>query len=378
MDRATARRNVVLSRMLSENYITQAQYDQARGEAIDANYHAPEIAFSAPYLSEMVRREMYNRYGEKAYEDGYRITTTITRKVQQAAQQAVCNNVMDYDMRHGYRGPSNVLWKVGESSWDSKKITDTLKALPTYGPLLPAVVTSANPQEAIATLADGTSVSLRMDGMRWARPYRSDTQQGPTPRKVTDVVQTGQQIWVRGLAMHGGWRKCRTSTPHWCPSIRKTARCWRWSVVLTSTRASLTVQPVRYAVGSNIKPFLYTAAMDKGLTLASMLNDVPISRWDAGAGSDWQPKNSPPQYAGPIRLRQGLGQSKNVVMVRAMRAMGVDYAAEYLQRFGFPAQNIVHTESLALGSASFTPLQVARGYAVMSNGGFPGRPVFHQ
>lgn len=110
--------------------------------------------------------------------------------------------------------------------------------------------------------------------------------------------------------------------------------------------------------------------MDKGLTLASMLNDVPISRWDAGAGSDWQPKNSPPQYAGPIRLRQGLGQSKNVVMVRAMRAMGVDYAAEYLQRFGFPAQNIVHTESLALGSASFTPLQVARGYAVMANGGF--------
>jgi penicillin-binding protein 1A len=123
-------------------------------------------------------------------------------------------------------------------------------------------------------------------------------------------------------------------------------------------------------VGSNIKPFLYTAAMDKGLTLASMLNDVPISRWDAGAGSDWQPKNSPPQYAGPIRLRQGLGQSKNVVMVRAMRAMGVDYAAEYLQRFGFPAQNIVHTESLALGSASFTPLQVARGYSVMANGGF--------
>ncbi len=153
MDRAIARRNVVLSRMLSEGYITQAQYDQARSEPIDANYHAPEIAFSAPYLSEMVRQEMYNRYGESAYEDGYRIYTTITRKVQQAAQQAVRNNVLDYDMRHGYRGPANVLWKVGETAWDSKKITDTLKALPTYGPLLPAVVTSANPQEATAALA---------------------------------------------------------------------------------------------------------------------------------------------------------------------------------------------------------------------------------
>ncbi len=124
-------------------------------------------------------------------------------------------------------------------------------------------------------------------------------------------------------------------------------------------------------MGSNIKPFLYTAAMDKGLTLASMLNDVPISRWDAGAGSDWQPKTH--HRSMPVHpLTSGAGSVENVVMVRAMRAMGVDYAAEYLQRFGFPAQNIVHTESLALGSASFTPMQVARGYAVMANGGFPG------
>ncbi len=285
MDRATARRNVVLSRMLSEGYITQAQYDEARSEPIDASYHAPKIAFSAPYLSEMVRQEMVNRYGEQAYEDGYRVYTTITRKNQQAAQQAVRNNVLDYDMRHGYRGPASVLWKVGETPWETKKIVDSLKRQSGYGPLFPAVVTSANAQFNRATQA------LRQ-------------------------------------------------------------------------------------VGSNIKPFLYTAAMDKGLTLASMLNDVPISRWDAGAGSDWRPKNSPPQYAGPIRLRQGLGQSKNVVMVRAMRAMGVDYAAEYLQRFGFPAQNIVHTESLALGSASFTPLQVARGYSVMANGGFLVNPFF--
>ena len=109
MDRATARRNVVLSRMLSEGYITQAQYDEARSEPIDASYHAPKIAFSAPYLSEMVRQEMVNRYGEQAYEDGYRVYTTITRKNQQAAQQAVRNNVLDYDMRHGYRGPASVL-----------------------------------------------------------------------------------------------------------------------------------------------------------------------------------------------------------------------------------------------------------------------------
>lgn len=272
MDRATARRNVVLSRMLSEGYITQAQYDQARNEPIDANYHAPEIAFSAPYLSEMVRQEMYNRYGENAYEDGYRIYTTITRKVQQAAQQAVRNNVLDYDMRHGYRGPANVLWKVGETAWDSKKITDTLKALPTYGPLLPAVITSANPQEATATLADGTSVSLRMEGIRWARPYRSDTQQGPTPRKVTDAVQTGQQIWVRKMG-EAWWLAQVPDVNSALVSINPkngAVLALVGGFDFNQSKFNRATQALRQ-VGSNIKPFLYTAAMDKGLTLASML-----------------------------------------------------------------------------------------------------------
>jgi len=377
LDRATSRRNVVLARMMSEGYISQSQYDSARSEAIDANYHAPEIAFSSPYLSEMVRQDMVSRYGEKAYEDGYRVYTTITRKTQEAAQKAVRDNVIDYDMRHGYRGPANVLWKLGESPWDSKKITDSLRALPTYGPLLPAVVMQANAQEATAMLADGTSVSLRMDGVRWARPFRSDTAQGATPRRVTDAVQAGQQIWVRQV--NDAWWLAQVPDVN---SALVSINPQNGAVIalvggfdFNQSKFNRATQALRQ-VGSNIKPFLYTAAMDKGLTLASILNDVPISRWDAGAGSDWRPKNSPPEYAGPIRLRQGLGQSKNVVMVRAMRAMGVDYAAEYLQRFGFPAQNIVHTESLALGSASFTPLQVARGYAVMTNGGFLIDPWF--
>jgi penicillin-binding protein 1A len=270
-----------------------------------------------------------------------------------------------------------VLWKVGESAWDSKKITDTLKPLPGYGPFVAAVVTQATPQEATAMLADGTSVSLRMDGVRWARPYRSDTQQGSTPRKVTDAVQVGQQIWVRKV--NDAWwlgqipdvnSALVSIDPHNGAVLALVG-----GFDFNQSKFNRATMALRQ-VGSNIKPFLYTAAMDKGLTLASILNDVPISRWDAGAGSDWRPKNSPAEYAGPIRLRQGLGQSKNVVMVRAMRAMGVDYAAEYLQRFGFPAQNIVHTESLALGSASFTPMQVARGYAVMANGGFLVDPFF--
>ncbi|MBK4785263.1 MAG: peptidoglycan glycosyltransferase/peptidoglycan DD-transpeptidase MrcA [Pantoea sp. Pent] len=375
--RALARRNVVLARMLDQNYITQQQYNDARNTPLTASYHGPEIAFSAPYLTELVRQEMVKRYGDSAYDDGYKVYTTVTRHLQEAAQQAVRNNVMAYDMRHGYRGPTNVLWKVGEASWDNTRIVNELKDLPVYGPLNAAVVTSASADEATAMLKDGSSVSLTLAGVRWARPYKSDTLQGPTPRSVTQVLQAGQQIWVRkvGDAWWLGQVPLVNSALVSLNPEDGAVRALVGGFDFNQSMFNRATQALRQ-VGSNIKPFLYTAAMDRGLTLASILNDVPISRWDAGAGADWRPKNSPPTYAGPIRLRQGLGESKNVVMVRAMRAMGVDYAAEYLQRFGFPAQNIIHTESLALGAASFTPMQVARGYAVMANGGFLVDPYF--
>ncbi|MEM6161168.1 peptidoglycan glycosyltransferase/peptidoglycan DD-transpeptidase MrcA [Erwinia sp. P6884] len=376
-ERATQRRNVVLARMLDQHYISQFQYEEARNTPIEANYHAPQIAFSAPYLTELVRQEMIKRYGENAYNDGFKVTTTITRKLQLAAQKSVQDNVMAYDMRHGYRGPSKVMWKVGEAAWDRTAILKALKALPVYGPLIPAVVTGADRDEATALLRDGTTVTLGLPGVRWARPYKSDTLQGRTPRSVTEVVQSGQQIWVRKVDNDwwlGQVPDVNSSLVSLDPQ-NGAVRALVGGFDFNLSKFNRATQALRQ-VGSNIKPFLYTAAMDRGLTLASILNDVPISRWDAGAGSDWRPKNSPATYDGPIRLRQGLGQSKNVVMVRAMRAMGVDYAAEYLQRFGFPAQNIVHTESLALGSASFTPLQMARGYAVMANGGFLVNPYF--
>ncbi|WP_410013232.1 peptidoglycan glycosyltransferase/peptidoglycan DD-transpeptidase MrcA [Sodalis sp. C49] len=370
-DRALARRNFVLSRMLDENFITREQFEQARNSDLVANYHVPQMAFSAPYVSEMVRQDMMKRYGENAYTDGYKVYTTITKKLQLAAQDAVRNNVLDYDIRHGYRGPSNVLWKVGEMAWDQKHIVDTLKTLPVYGPLFPAVVTQADAEQATAVMADGSSVALPMAGVRWARAFKTDTLQGPLPRKVSDVVKPGEQIWVRKvgdiwwLAQVPDVNSALVSLNPQDGAVKALVGGFDFN----QSKFNRVTQSLRQ-VGSNIKPFLYTAAMDKGLTLATILNDVPISRWDAGAGADWRPKNSPPTYDGPIRLRQGLGQSKNVMMVRAMRAMGVDYAAEYLLRFGFPAQNIVHTESLALGSASFTPLQMVRGYSVLSNGGY--------
>lgn len=375
--RAINRRNVVLSRMLNEGYITQQQYNQARSEKLVANYHAPQIAFSAPYLSEMVRQEMIERYGENAYTDGYKVYTTITRKLQLAAVDAVRNNLIDYDVRHGYRGAQEVLWKVGEPAWDREQIVKKLKTLANYGSLMPAVVTRAGSDQAIVMLPDGSSAELPMAGVRWARKFRSDSAQGAVPRSVNEVVQVGEQVWVRKvkdiwwLAQVPEVNAALVSIDPNDGAVKALVGGFDFNL----SKFNRVTQSLRQ-IGSNIKPFLYTAAMDKGLTLASLLNDLPISRWDAGAGTDWRPKNSPPTYVGPIRLRQGLGQSKNVVMVRAMRAMGVDYAADYLQRFGFPAQNIVRTESLALGSPSFTPMQMVRGYSVMSNGGYLVDPYF--
>lgn len=376
-DRAVNRRNVVLSRMLEEKYITRDQYEQARNEKIVASYHAPKIDFSAPYLAEMARQTLYDKYGEDAYTDGYKVYTTVIRKDQEAATDAVRNNLIDYDIRHGYRGPAEVLWKPTEMAWAAEKIIEKLKKSPVYGPLMPGVVLSATGSEANVMLADGSKIDITMTGVRWARKFISDTQQGASPRAVNAVVQVGEQIWVRKVK--DNW---------WLGQVPDVNAAF---VALNPNDGAIialvggfdfnmsefnrVTQSLRQ-VGSNIKPFLYTAAMDKGLTLSSLLNDVPISRWDAGAGSDWRPKNSPPRYDGPIRLRQGLGQSKNVVMVRAMRAMGVDYAADYLMRFGFPRENINRTEALALGAPSFTPMQMVRGYAVMVNGGYLVDPYY--
>ncbi|KLN95505.1 peptidoglycan glycosyltransferase/peptidoglycan DD-transpeptidase MrcA [Moellerella wisconsensis] len=376
-ERAVNRRNVVLNRMLEEKYIDQAQYEQAKSEDIEASYHAPKIDFSAPYLSEMARQALYEKYGEDAYTDGYKVYTTVVRKDQLSATDAVRNNLIEYDIRHGYRGPTAVLWAAQEPAWDAEKITSVLKKSPVYGPLMPAVVMSADANQAQVMLADGSTEQISLAGVRWARKFISDHQQGPTPRSVDSVVKAGEQVWVRQVK--DSWWLAQVPdvngalialNPHDGAIIALVG-----GFDFNMSEFNRVTQSLRQ-VGSNIKPFLYTAAMDKGLTLASLLNDVPISRWDAGAGSDWRPKNSPPRYDGPIRLRQGLGQSKNVVMVRAMRAMGVDYAADYLTRFGFPRENIVRTEALALGAPSFTPMQMARGFAVMSNGGYLVDPYF--
>uniref|UniRef100_UPI0019344AE2 PBP1A family penicillin-binding protein n=1 Tax=Gilliamella sp. ESL0254 TaxID=2705035 RepID=UPI0019344AE2 len=368
-DRALTRRNWVLGRMLDQSYITQAQYNEAIKKPLGTSYHSPQIEFSAPYVAEMARQFMYDKFGENAYTDGYKVYTTISKTDQIAATEAVQKNIIDYDIRHGYRGPEKVLWQPNETAWDPEKIQQTLNKYICYSGMCPAVIMAVSDQEATAVLTDKSNITISYQDMKWARPFISDSRQGAFPKKVSDTLKVGQLIWVKksddnwGLAQIPAVNAALVSLDSDNGAIKAIVGGYDFNL----SKFNRATQALRQ-LGSNIKPFIYTATLEQGLTMATLLNDAPIVR---STGSEtWRPKNSPPTYAGPLRLRIGLGMSKNVMMVRALRAIGIDYAAEYLERFGFPKENISHNESLALGSASFTPLQVARAYSVITNGGY--------
>ena len=368
-ERARTRRDWVLGRMLDQSYITQAQFNEAVNKPINVSYHAPQIEFSAPYIAEMARQFMYDKFGENAYTDGYKVYTTISKTDQLAAEQAVQKNIIDYDIRHGYRGPEKILWKNNEKAWDDDQIQNTLKKYSCYSGMCPGVVTQSSDVEANVVLTDKSKIVIAFQDMKWARPFISDTKQGSFPKKVSDTLKPGQFIWVKkindkwALAQIPAVNAALVSLDSDNGAIKAIVGGYDFYL----SKFNRATQALRQ-LGSNIKPFIYTATLEKGLTMATLLNDAPIVRSTGSA--TWRPKNSPPSYAGPLRLRIGLGMSKNVMMVRALRAVGIEYVANYLERFGFPKENISLNESLALGSASFTPLQVARAYSVIVNGGY--------
>ena len=354
--RAEERRNVVLGRMLDENKITKAEYDAAIKEPIVASYHGAKFEFRADYVTEMVRQEMVKRFGEEdAYTKGYKVFTTVLSKDQAEAQKAVRNNLIDYDMRHGWRGGAP-LWKKGEAVWDNERIVAFLKKLPDSEPFIPAAVTALGKNGAELLLANNETMTLSSNAMRWA---------GKSPVKV------GEQIWIRKRD-NGEWvlgqipaaNSALVSLNSDNGAIEAMVGGFSYEQSKFNRATQSLVQ-----VGSSIKPFIYAAALEKGLTLSSVLQDSPISIQKPGQPL-WQPKNSPDRYDGPMRLRVGLGQSKNMIAIRALQTAGVGFTADFLQRFGFKRDQYFASEALALGAASFTPLEMARAYAVFDNGGF--------
>ena len=355
--RALERRNVVLWRMLDQKYITQQEYDAALKEPIVASYHGAKLDFRADYVTEMVRQEMVKRFGEEnAYTKGYQVYTTVLSNDQEVAQKAVRDNLIAYDMRHGYRGGAP-LWKKGEPPWDNDTIIGFLKKLPNSEPFIPAAVISVSKSGAELLLASEEKMTLPSSAMRWTGQ--------------ANPVKTGDQIWIRKNDK-GEWvlgqipqaNSALVSLNSDNGAIEAIVGGFSFEQSKFNRATQSLVQ-----VGSSIKPFIYAAALEKGLTLSSVLQDTPIVLKKPGQ-KEWRPKNSPDRYDGPLRLRVGLGQSKNMIAIRAMQMTGVDFVADFLQRFGFKRDQYFASEALALGAASFTPLEMARGYAVFDNGGY--------
>ena len=396
-ERTKIRRTTVLQRMLVSGYITEQEYQQAKIAPITGKRHGAKIELDAPYVAEMAHQEMIARYGaEQAYTGGYKVFTTITNKLQRAAHSAVTNNLLRYDQRHGYRGAilslrpaledNTAISKTtatgeGEFSQEHKQeyepltddeISSALTEIKHYQMLMPAVVTKINERSIDIILRGDKTAVISWVGMAWARPYINDQKQGKPPRNASEIFTYGDVILVNKMP-NGDYRlsqlpKASAAIVSLSPdngAIK--AAVGGFSYKLSQFNR---VTQAKRQVGSNIKPFIYSAALEKGYTLASLINDAPINQWDKSTGVVWRPKNSPETYVGPIRLRLALAQSKNVIAVRLLKSIGVDNAVDYLSNFGFSPDELPRNESLALGSASLTPLEVATGFATFANGGF--------
>lgn len=386
---ARARRNIVLGRMLDTGVIDKSSYTQAIAAPVTSKLHGAQITASAPYIAEMVRQEMVGRFGEEvAYSAGLQVFTTVHSTQQASAKTALQQNLYNYDERHGYRGPVNKLWQatlaetadagpqfIEQEPLPREDVINYLSQHNSLEDLHHAVVTSVSSNTATAILADNTEIILDWEGLKWARSFINDERQGSAPKTAFSIVAPGMHIMVRRL--ENSWRL--SQIPQASSAIVAVdpqdgaIRALVGGFSFSQSQFNRVTQAKRQ-VGSNIKPFIYSAALEHGYTLASIMNDAPIHQWDDNAGIAWRPKNSPAVYDGPIRIREALAKSKNVVSVRLLRGVGIDNAIRHLQRFGFSASDLPRNETLSLGSASLTPLELVTGYAVFANGGYLVNP----
>jgi penicillin-binding protein 1A len=369
-DAAMDRRNHVLQRMYELGYIKKAAYENALKEPNTASYHGQRIKVYAPYVAEMTRAAMYQQYGDAAYTSGFKVYTTINSKLQVAAGQALRDGLLAYDRRHGYRGPEkNLGSNVNLSAWRS-----TLQQTPVFNHLQPAAVVQVGDNYANALLSNGQVIQIPWSGLSWARRYIDNKYLGATPTQASNVVKVGDVIRVQKTA-DGQWEmdevpKVEGAIVAMNPNSGQIVAL-SGGFSFQESYFNRVIQASRQP-GSNFKPFFYSAALDKGYTLATTINDAPIVQEDSSG--IWRPVNDTLKFYGPTRLREALIQSRNLVSIRLLRDIGISYALNYVSRFGFDPSTLPHSLSLALGSGVVTPLQIVNGYAVFANGGYRVTP----
>ncbi|MGB6356773.1 MAG: penicillin-binding protein 1A [Steroidobacteraceae bacterium] len=367
---ATVRRAHVLGRMLELGYITQAEYDAAKNSPMESRLHGSSIEADAPYVAEMVRNDMQAKYGDAVYTAGYKVYTTIDSRLQAAATVALRTGLLEYDRHHGYRGATA---KVDLSKLATPKDLDAqLEEFPVVGGLKPAIVEKVEAKSAQIYVKDLGEVTLPWEKLSWARRELPDEKMDRYPTQASEILARGDVIYTVG----------RTADSLLFVQIPEAQS----ALVSVDPRDGAVVALVggfdyfqskfnrvtqaRRQPGSGFKPFVYAAAFDKGYTPASVVSDAPIVVDEAGMEQAWRPKEDENRFAGPIRLREALTFSRNLVSVRLMRAIGGEYVRDYVTRFGFDKSQLPDDLTLALGTAELSPLQVAIGYSTFANGGF--------
>jgi penicillin-binding protein 1A len=369
---ATKRRNHVLDRMLEEHIITQKQHDQSIQEPVTAYFHTTVLEAHAPYVAEMIRQSIYDQFGAEAYTKGYRVYSTINSKTQQAANQSVTEHLLAYDHRHGYRGA------VAHSaifSSSEKSLLKVLQHYPIVNDLIPAYILSVSDQSAEALTQNAKTVHIPWTGLSWARPALKQGWVGRTPRNAHQIIKQGDIVYVREIDSE--WKLSQIPQVEAALVALNPANGAIQALVgglnFPRSKFNRAIQSGRQP-GSSFKPFIYAAALNKGYSLASVINDAPIVVDDPSLAGLWRPHNVDNQFDGPMRLKEALIRSRNLVSIRILDDIGIDYAADFVSRFGFSKPTLPHSLSLALGSLSSSPIELATAYAVFANGGYKVEP----
>ncbi len=368
--RSKERRDWILGRMYRLGSIDEASYQQAIAEPETARYHGAAPELDAAYIAEMARAEMVGRFGSAAYTDGFRVYTTVSSERQQAANLALFEGLIEYDQRHGYRGPEARLGEKSRDAW-----LEELTQHRALSGLLPAIVSQVDADGIKVLLRDGSEHAVSWESMKWARPFLATNSLGPRPQRPADVVARGDLIRIRldGESARFSQVPVAQAALVSLDPVDGSIEALAGGFSFGQSKYNRAIQAKRQP-GSSFKPFVYSAALDAGYTAATLVNDSPIVFVEEGMDRIWRPKNDNNTFLGPIRMREALYKSRNLVSIRLLQSIGIDYTVDYISRFGFQPQDLPRNLSLALGTATLTPMEIATGWTVFANGGYKIEP----
>ena len=373
-ERAIERRDYVLKRMAELGYISPQQLASALAEKDRAYYHGATAEISAPYLAEMVRVRTLDLLGPEAYTGGFEVITTIDSNLQEAANAAVAKGLEEYDRRHGYRGPEARIDLQDQSTPEQWK--EALEPFRPLSGLAPGLVIEVEETLALVYMRNGETIALEPED--WAAPFISRDRTGNKPKSLLEVLAAGDIIRAR-LDDTGRWRLGQVPEIEAALVSLNPVNGHILALVggynFSRSKYNRITQSLRQP-GSSFKPFIYSAALEKGFTTATLVNDAPIVVDDSYLEQTWKPQNFSEKFYGPTRLREAMVNSRNLVSIRMLRDIGIDYARNYITGFGFNLEELPDNLTLALGSGSVTPLTMARAYTVFANGGFLVQPEF--